>query len=135
MGLVLFKPGVTLQPDPAGARILGTLDRVARRLAFDVTITCGADSHPLTDPHSRGRAFDVRTHGLTEDQKTYLLREALLDLQDDAADAPEELTIRGIALALATRRWFGQIEHHGEDGEHVHLQLRKFAAPEGRVDR
>lgn len=125
MGLVLFKPGVVLRPDSAGVRILGTLDRLARAWRFDVTVTCGSEGHPPTDPHTLGRAFDVRVHDYTDSQKTYLLEQALLDLRDGAFDATETLTIPGIWLARANQRWFGQIEAHGEADEHLHLQLRK----------
>lgn len=127
MSLLLFKAGVRLVPDPAGARILGTLDRLTRELAYDLTITAGADSHPPTDPHTLGRAFDVRTHDLTLDQKLYVLRAVLLDLQDGAADAPETLAIAGIPHNLATRYFFGQLENEGGADEHLHFQLRRGA--------
>ena len=124
MGCLLFKEGVTLKPDPAGARLLGALDRVTRRQPFDVTVTCGSDGHPADDPHSHGRAFDVRTHGLTDEQKKQVLSDVLSDLRDDVHDYPFVMPIVGIWLAMATHRWFGQVEHHTEDGEHLHFQLR-----------
>lgn len=124
MSVLIFKPGVTLRPDGAGARLQGALDRVVRTWPADLTITAGSDSHGPTDPHTLGRAFDVRTHGLSDDQKEQLLRAVLLDLQEAPDDAPAELTIAGIWYAIATRRWFGQIEFHNQDNEHAHLQLR-----------
>lgn len=120
MGAVLFKAGVTLRPHPAGARILGSLDRIARELPYDLTVTCGADAHPVGNPHTRGCAFDVRVHGLSADQRLYVLRAVLLDLQEDATDAPLETS-----GGLATRRFFGWLEHPGTANEHLHFQLRK----------
>lgn len=124
MSVLLFKDGVTLKPDSAGARLHGALDRVVRTWPSDLTISAGSDSHGPADPHTLGRAFDVRTHGLTDDQLKQLLRAVLLDLHEGLDDAPAELTIPGIWYALATRRWFGQIEHHNEPAEHAHFQLR-----------
>lgn len=120
MGVLRFKTGVTLRPDPGGARILGTLDRLARELPYDLTVTSGADSHRATDPHTLGRAFDVRTHGLTRDQAVYVLRATLIDLQLDAQDAPLETS-----GGLATRKFFGWLEHPGTANEHLHFQVRK----------
>lgn len=130
---LLFKPGVTLIPDPAGARLLGSIERLARRWPSDLTVSCGSDSHPPTDPHSLGRAFDVRTHGMTDDEKRLLIRAVLLDLQDGPADPPKLLAIQEIWYALATRAWFGQIEHYGDADEHCHLQLRKNVTFQGQT--
>ena len=38
MAILVFKAGVTLKPDPAGARLLGSLDRIARFSAADIVI-------------------------------------------------------------------------------------------------
>jgi len=118
---LLFKRGVTLTPHPAGARLLGSLDRVARIRAADLTVTSGSDGHPATSSHGRGRAFDVRTHGLTDIEKVELLNDVLDDLDDGQTTT---LTIAGIWWARATDHWFGQIEAHGQPNEHLHLQLR-----------
>ncbi|MEY2873114.1 MAG: hypothetical protein RLZZ373_485, partial [Pseudomonadota bacterium] len=80
MGILRFKDGVTLKPDPAGARLLGAIERVTRVWSTDITITAGSDNHPLTDPHTLGRAFDIRTHGMSDSQKKLFLTSVLQDL-------------------------------------------------------
>ncbi len=125
MSVLRVKFGVRFDRiDPAGFRILGTLDRLSRELPYDLTLTCGSDNHPASDPHTLGRAYDVRTKGLPMDQKRYLLRAVLLDLQEGPEDAPGE--VAGVVWEhLATRRFFGQLENLGEAAEHAHFQQRK----------
>lgn len=122
MGVLLIKPGVSFTGlAPAGLRLLGALDRVVRAQAFDLILTCGTDSHPPNDPHSRGCAFDVRTHNLTEEQKQYVLRAVLADLMEPDAVDP----ILPVSIGLATRYWYVQLENPGEITEHMHMQLRR----------
>lgn len=121
-----FKPGVQLTPDPAGTRLLAAIDRVAMNSPYDVTITCGSEAHSMNDPHTLGRAFDVRTHEYNDTEKADLLRSILAELADEP---PEVLKIAGIWYALATDEWFGQIEDHGGDNEHLHVQRRNGAVP------
>ena len=121
MGVIRFKLGVELtRMDPAGVRLIGSLDRVARSMPVDLTVTCGCEGHPASDPHTLGRAYDVRTHDLTPDQKDFVLRGMLLDLQESDTDAPV-----AVSDGLATTRFFGWLEHPGEDDEHLHVQQRK----------
>lgn len=121
MSVIRCKPGVRFDViDPAGFRLLGSLDRVARGFPVDLTITSGTDGHGPADPHTLGKGYDIRTHGLTKEQKVFVLREVLIDLQEDATDAPLETSI-----GLATRFFYGQLEHPGQPGEHLHFQCRK----------
>lgn len=53
---------------PAGLRILGALDFTADSLDLPLVITCGTEGHAITDPHTRGCAFDVRARDLTVPQ-------------------------------------------------------------------
>lgn len=124
MSALRFKDGVTLTPNAAGARLLGSIERAARTWPTDLTVTAGSDSHPPTDPHTLGQAFDVRTHGMLDGDKQALLRRVLEDLEDSAHDVAALMVLPGIWFALATTRWFGQIEHHNEPTEHAHVQLR-----------
>ena len=125
MGYLRCKPGVRFDPiDPAGFRLLGSLERIAREVPYDLTVTCGSEAHPASDPHTLGAAYDVRTHDLTLDRKLYILRAVLLDLQEGADDAPVTLATVPVPN-FATRRFFGQLEHPGQETEHLHLQRRK----------
>ena len=125
MGVLRVKEGARFDRiDPAGFRLLGTLDRLTRELPYDLTVSCGSDHHPATNPHTLGRAYDVRTHDLTLDRKLYILRAVLLDLQEGADDAPVTLATVPIPN-FATRRFFGQLEHLGTEDEHAHFQRRK----------
>jgi hypothetical protein len=63
MNVVRVKPGVQFTPiAPAGFRILAALDTVARLVARDLEITSGSDSHPPTDVHTLGEAYDISVH-------------------------------------------------------------------------
>jgi hypothetical protein len=122
MGKLLFKPGVTVTPDSAGARILGSLDHIIRSYPFDLTITAGSDGHPPTDSHTLGRAFDVRAHDLTPAQRTMLLHDVIFDLAEPTS-TPGPLA--SIPLEnLASEKFFGQVEHPAAPEAHLHFQLR-----------
>lgn len=86
----------------------------------DLTITCADKEHPASDPHSLGRAYDIRTKDLTADQKRFVLQGVMLDLQEAEQDAP--IVVNG---GLATARFFGFIEGIGTENEHCHIQQRK----------
>jgi hypothetical protein len=51
---------------PAGIRMVSALDSAAQRFKADIVVTCGREAHPPTDPHSLGKALDVRTLGWPE---------------------------------------------------------------------
>jgi hypothetical protein len=57
---------------PAGYRILAVLDRLARRLAHDITVTCLTGGHAEDDPHTLGCAVDIRVFDLTAAQVAQL---------------------------------------------------------------
>lgn len=123
MWCVRLKSGVdTSRLAPAGVRILGALDATARRLKRDLIVTCGCEAHPPGDPHTSGEAFDVRTHDFDDEFKRTLLRQVMLELQndDDAMDAPIATSI-----GLSTLHFYGQIENPNEPREHLHVQRRK----------
>lgn len=124
MGVLRALPAVTLRADPAGFRIIGALDRIVRALPRDLMVTVGANGHAPDDPHTKGRGFDVRTHDQTSEQRTFLLRALLLDLQDAPDDAPQPLATVPLEN-LATRRFFAQIEDPEGPNEHLHVQQRK----------
>ncbi len=120
MNGLLVKPGVSFAViAPAGFRLLSALDVTARRLQITLTITCGCDSHPPADPHSTGEAYDVRTHGLTNDQKRQLLKSLMDELATDTHDVP--LPASG---GLGTLHFWGWIENLGLATEHLHCQRR-----------
>lgn len=117
------KDGVKFAPiAPAGFRILGALERTARRLSLSLTITAGTDGHPPGDPHTDGEAYDVRTHDLTDDQKRLVLKQTMLDLCDEQNLMDTPMVTSG---GLATMAFFGWIEHPQTDAEHIHIQRRK----------
>ena len=122
-----FKPNVIIEPSPVTARLLGAVDRVAQNSPFDLTVTSGADSHPVGDVHSLGLALDVRSHDLSDAEKTDVMKAIMAELADEI---PEDVsTQNGMWLALATDDWYCQLEHHGEITEHIHVQRRKGAVP------
>lgn len=126
MNGVRFKDGVlpitTLAP--AGVRLLGALDVIARRLGHDLVVTCADKEHTASDPHSTGEAFDVRTHDLDETLRAALLHELMIELSaSPMGDTPAP--VPGIALEnLATAQFYAQIENPGQPNEHLHAQRR-----------
>jgi len=119
---VRCKPGVRFDViAPAGFRILGAIERVAReRLKCDLTITCACEAHATTNPHALGEAYDIRTHGLDPDQRQTLLRRLMIELSGGVDDMPME-----VSGGLATQYFFAWIEHVGLPNEHLHVQRRK----------
>lgn len=64
---VVTKPGVQFDRiAPGGFKILAALQAASFIFDRDVVITCGTESHPATDPHARGEAFDVRAAGMSD---------------------------------------------------------------------
>lgn len=53
-------------PSVAQVHIFSACDRVALLRNQDVTITCLAEDHPPTDPHTRRLAADIRTNDGSE---------------------------------------------------------------------
>lgn len=107
---IVVKPGVIFAPcHPAGGmRILEVLKTIAPGLDFDICITSATDgvhSGP-DDPHHKGNAFDLRTHGLTPAQKG-----VLLDLLQKN-------------LYKNPRKFYAFLESPGTGNEHIHVQVR-----------
>jgi hypothetical protein len=125
-GVVSVKAGVQFTAiAPAGFRLLGAIERAARALRVELTITSacdGAHSGP-DDPHHRGEAYDVRSKTLTLGQKEVVLFEILRGCSDEGMGLPER--VPGIAHSQSTARFFGFLEAAGTDNEHIHVQLRK----------
>ena len=91
---------------PGGFVLLAAIFATAQIIGHDLTITSGSDGchSGELDPHHRAEAYDVRTHGLTAEQKEL----ALKTIQD--ASGP---------------RFFAFIEDAGTDNEHIHCQVAK----------
>lgn len=64
IAVIRFKPGVALVPTPSLARILWALQSVADEWAQDITVSCGAERHDQTDPHTTGEAVDISVAGM-----------------------------------------------------------------------
>lgn len=106
---------------PAGFRLLSAIDQTSRRLGFPLTITCGTELHPPTDPHSTGEAYDVRSSGIPAPDKQRVLQEILACVSDGPDDPP---TV--IPEGLATRYFFGFLENPGKPNQHFHFQRRNL---------
>lgn len=118
---VRTKPGVLFTTiGPAGFRILGALETVARSLGYDLTITSACDGvhgGPL-DAHFKGEAFDIRTKSLSEPLRGEVLRLLLLELCDHAE------ALQPVSIGYATTLFYAQLEDRGGPNEHIHVQLR-----------
>lgn len=109
----------TFIPTWSGARLLGAFKEAGKNIGLDIEITCAADDHPPSDPHSLGEAFDLSTHTYTDLQKVSLLREIMIQLQQGVADSPIE-----VSGGLATVHFWGWLENPRKPNEHIHVQRR-----------
>lgn len=108
MGVTRVKDGVQFAViAPGGFRILSAIDRAAKELGFDLTITSGSDGihSGVDDPHKRGEAYDIRTHGLIEAEKASVLS-----------------NLMGV---LGWDRFYAFLESPNTESEHLHVQIRK----------
>lgn len=105
---IKVKPGVKFDVvAPGGFLILAAIKKASKDLGIDLTITSGTDgkhSGP-NDPHYSGAAIDLRSRGLTPEQKTVVL------------DA--------VMRQLPAGRFYGFLEGVGSPAEHFHLQKSK----------
>jgi hypothetical protein len=104
---------------PAGVRILAALDRATQILKRDLVVTCGTDSHPSDDPHTKGCALDVRTKDLPEGAILALVAALRADLGADFTVLYEvPTTPNGVLASIA-------YVNTGASAAHLHIQLRK----------
>lgn len=117
---VRVKNGVRVDPmTPALARMLAALDTAARWRGHDLTVTCGREGHPPTDPHTLGKALDVRVLDLSPDDtlKIYQYLRALLgDLFEVLYETPTTPTL-GALKNIATI-------NPRASGPHFHTQVK-----------
>ena len=115
--MLLVKPGVRFDViRPAGFRILSALELLGDVRHIDFTITCGTEGHSPTDPHTRGEAYDVRSHDLTDKQA--ILRD-VLSFCGNGIEVP--IADDG---GFATEYFWGWLENEGQPTEHFHFQRR-----------
>lgn len=125
-GVVRVKPGVLFTTiAPAGFRLLAGIERTARQLSLELTITsaCDGEHSGPDDPHHRGEAYDVRTHGMSEAMKDAVCRMIIGSCSDGFEVPPFPLA--STPRSIATAQFLGFIEKPGTPDEHIHVQLRK----------
>lgn len=108
IGVTTTKEGVLFQKiAPSGFRILSAIDQTAWNLGIDLVITSGTDGEHSgpNDPHHRGEAYDVRSHGFAEELKQQVI-DAVMSL-------------------LGFERFYGFLEAAGSQNEHFHFQIKK----------
>lgn len=106
--VVIVKDGVLFTKiAPGGFRILEAITRTARQVGFDLTITsaCDGEHSGPNDPHHRGEAYDVRSHDLSDAQKSQVLS--------------------SLVAQLSPGSFFFFLESPGTDNEHFHIQVKK----------
>lgn len=118
---VRFKSGVRVDPmTPALARIICNLDMAARIVGVELTVTCGRESHGAGDPHTLGKALDVRAADLTPEkiiQNYHYLQSVLGELFTvlyEVPTAPVNGALNNIAYVNADAT-----------APHFHIQLKK----------
>jgi hypothetical protein len=91
---------------PAGFVLLSAILAAAKAIQKDLTITSGSDGchSGNLDPHHSAEAYDVRTHGLTDEEKGVVL---------------------ATILSEAGPLFFAFIEDPVTDNEHIHCQRAK----------
>lgn len=104
---------------PAGARILAAIAHVAMLLKVTLTVTCGREAHGATNPHTLGRALDLRTKDLSVPMVLRvfsLLRDLLGPHFTVLYETPTKVRAGLEAIATPNAR---------ATGEHIHVQLKK----------
>lgn len=120
MNVVRVKPGCQFAVlAPAGIRILGAADVVARRVGVDLEVSCGSEGHAPDDPHTLGEAFDFSVHGFGVDQ-VLRVRADLMDNLGSAFTVLYECPSTPADLRLATIAYINA----GATAPHLHVQRR-----------
>lgn len=124
MPSISFKANVRFETlEPAGEHLLACLAMAAIKLKLDLTVTCGTDSHGPTDPHTRGRALDIRTIGLSDDTVVGLYSALSALAGPDFVvlyESPRAVTGPLEAISPARR-----LVNPKASAPHLHAQLRK----------
>ena len=121
IGTTMLKPGVQIDGlQPAGIRILSTIDQVAKMSGLNLVITCGTEDHPPDDPHTRGVALDIRSDGLPV-VVIEQIHESLIDglgpmftVLYECPTAPQDMRLAAIAYINASA-----------SAPHFHVQLKR----------
>lgn len=119
------KPGVDLSRlDPGGCRLLAVVAMAPLALGFSLTITCGNEGHGPDDPHTLGKALDIRTRDLTPLQVLLLLQYLDQQLGTDLFTALYEVPAadRDAQDALLQQYIYRDSD---PSGPHIHAQVRK----------
>lgn len=118
-----IKPGVVLTSlEPGGARILAVAAAAPLRLGFDVTVTCGNEAHGPTDPHTLGKALDLRVIGLSPEQIVALYKYLVTELGELFTVLLEWPTAKRAGL---DPRLLDLLYAKSEPtAEHLHVQVR-----------
>ena len=101
-------------------RILSALDRATELMSTDLLITCGTDSHPVSDPHTTGEAYDVSVATLAPNQIVnlkHLLEEDLGTLFTVLYETPTKPVDSRLAPIAYVNK--------GATGPHLHIQRKK----------
>jgi hypothetical protein len=104
---------------PAGGAILAAAAVIALKMRRDLVITSGTDSHPPTDPHATGEAYDFSVQGFSEAEILTLVQHFRTDL-GARFTALYETPIQpaGVLASLA-------YVNAGATAPHVHVQRAK----------
>jgi hypothetical protein len=109
---------------PGGFEILSVLNTIAGMRQADLSITCGTDSHPNTDPHFRGEAYDLSVEGLSG-QDILTLCQQLQSMLGAKFTVLYECPSTGQALAPGNGQTNPFIYINvGATGPHIHIQVR-----------
>lgn len=108
MSIVTVKDGVEFKViAPGGFAILAAIQAAAEvtKLKLEITSACDGEHSGPDDPHHRGEAYDVRTHGMDDLDRYFALQ-----------------IIRGI---LGEEKFYVFLEDPGTPNEHIHAQVAK----------
>lgn len=115
---------------PAGARILAALAHAAMLEQCTLTVTCGREGHGPTNPHTLGKAFDVRTKDLEVGRLLRVYETLRRVLGRDFTVLYEVPSLQSTIQALKP---ISTVNVHAS-APHFHIQLRKGLAVWPAVD-
>lgn len=106
--------------EPAGFRILASLDNATRLLGTDLVITCGTEDHPPEDPHTKGLAYDIRVRDLATGTILKLvtyLQQCLGNQYTVLLETPTAFSAQELVMIQSVNK--------AASGPHLHIQLRR----------
>lgn len=111
--------GVKITGSPEQCHMIWAFDTEAKVSKLPITITCGEEGHAQDDPHTKRKAFDIRTKDRqpTEIRELYFALKALLGFKwtvlYEVPQKPNDILLADIAVV-----------NPKATAPHIHVQVK-----------